>query len=77
MTGLGADWFTTSGGTAQANVTVRHFLPEGIRKDDPITVIGGARRGRLMPSGITLADGTSRVPASAAAQSARLDEDNG
>jgi cytochrome c-type biogenesis protein CcmE len=76
VTALGANWFTISDGTAQADVTVRHFLPEGIGKDDQITVIGKARRGGLMASEIILADGTSHGSAPDTARSARLDEDD-
>lgn len=67
VTERGANWLTIEDGSARVDVTTGHFLPEGVRKDDPITVIGRAWRGGLMASEIILADGTSHGPESYAA----------
>lgn len=67
VTERGANWLTIEDGSARVDVTTGHFLPEGVRKDDPITVVGRAWRGGLMASEIILADGTSHGPESYAA----------
>lgn len=60
---VGATWLTVRDGSAQADVTVRGLLPEGIKRDDPITVTGRVRKGGLAASEIILADGSLHQPA--------------
>lgn len=76
VTAVGAKWFTVSDETGQTDVTVGGFLPEGIRKDDPITVTGRARHGGLRASEIILADGTAHGSVPKKTENARLDEDD-
>ncbi len=77
VTERGANWLTIEDGSARVDVTTGHFLPEGIRKDDPVTVVGRVWRGGLIASEIILADGSPYGPAShAAARSARFDGDD-
>lgn len=74
VTERGANWLTIDDGSAQVDVTTGHFLPEGIRKDEQITVIGRVWRGGLMANEIILADGSSHGPAGYAARTARSDD---
>ena len=78
VTAVGANWLTVSDGTGQADVTVRGFLPEGIRPNDPVTVAGRTRHGRFMASQIILADGTAHGVAGKGQRHARAaDRDDG
>ena len=76
VTAVGATWFTVSDGSGRADVTVRGFLPEGIRKDNQITVVGRARHAGLMASEIILADGSSLGSVFSIAQNSRLDDED-
>ncbi len=74
VTAVGANWLTVSDGTGQADVTVRGFLPEGIRPNDPVTVTGRTRHGKFVASQVILADGTAHGAIGKGERQARADD---
>ncbi len=56
---VAANWLVLSDGEREIPVTSRSFLPDGIQAGDPITVVGGIRRGAIRAEQIITQDGTA------------------